>query len=108
MKRILLALIICSLVSACSHTPIKVETTPIERTPLELQEAAKLTLEPVQFDVVTKDNVEAKLGKSASYIALTPANYESLARNIQKIEGYIAEQKEILKSYKAYYEPKAK
>ena len=69
-------------------------------------------MEPVEYKVITPDNASAQFeaikakGSEPVFIGVTPKGYEALARNIEKIQGYSTEQKEIIRLYKDYYETK--
>lgn len=107
MKQILCALILSSSIglAGCQSTQ-EISSKPIERVALDISEPAPLSLTPVKFDVITPTNAEEKFKKTQdnTYIAMTPKDYESLAKNIERIQGWVAEHREVLKSYKIYYE----
>ena len=72
-------------------------------TPLELQD--------VDWIIITKDNAEEvfekiKNEKNGDYalFAVTDNGYEKLALNFADIRNKIAEQRQIILSYKEYYE----
>lgn len=93
------------MVTGCQR-PLEVLNKPIDKVALDMPAPAPISLTPVKFDVITPNNVEEKFKKTQdnTYIALTPKDYESLAKNIERIQGYMAEHREVLRSYKVYYE----
>ena len=65
----------------------------------------------VEWIIITKDNameifeeVKSK-GGEYSLFALTDTGYEKLALNFTDIRNRLAQQRQILLSYKEYYEP---
>lgn len=114
MKKILCVLLLSTsiLLSGCSlfTRDLEILNTPVERAQLDVSDPAPLSLEGVEFKVITPDTSKdafddaVKKGMKPVYIGLTPKQYEGLARNIEKIQGYVVEQKAIINSYRNYYE----
>jgi hypothetical protein len=89
-----------------------VVSKPIEKTPLNLTMPEPLSIKPVEWVVVTPDNVDEvfdKLkseGKDVVILAMTPDGYQRLAITMADIRALIATQRQIIIQYKQYYEPK--
>ena len=101
------------LLSSCVAGVKTLETYTIEkkREPLNLTMPAPLELQDVDWIVITKDNAEEvfekiKNEKNGDYalFALTDNGYEKLALNFADIRNKLAEQRQIILSYKEYYE----
>jgi hypothetical protein len=92
--------------------PIEVKTVAVERTPLNLREPAPLRPKPLEWVVITPENVEevwAKLRSNNSnvvIIGLTDDGYENLSITMAEIRNHLLMQSNIIKKYKEYYEPK--
>tara|TARA_B100000902_G_C27218579_1_gene868368 strand:+ start:617 stop:838 length:222 start_codon:yes stop_codon:yes gene_type:complete len=70
-----------------------------------------LQLQDVEWIIITKDNAEEvfemiKNEKNGDYalFAVTDKGYEKLALNMADIRNKLAEQRQIILSYKEYYE----
>tara|TARA_B110000503_G_scaffold110752_1_gene165697 strand:- start:894 stop:1124 length:231 start_codon:yes stop_codon:yes gene_type:complete len=70
-----------------------------------------LELEGVEWIIITKDNAnevfeKVKNNKNGDYalFAITDEGYEKLALNFTDIRNKLAEQRQIILSYKEYYE----
>ena len=101
------------LLSSCVAGVKTLETYTIEkkREPSALDMPAPLELQDVDWIIITKDNAEEvfekiKNEKNGDYalFALTDNGYEKLALNFADIRNKIAEQRQIILSYKDYYE----
>ena len=101
------------LLSSCVAGVKTLETYTIEkkREPLALDMPAPLELQDVDWIIITKDNADEvfekiKNEKNGDYalFALTDNGYEKLALNFADIRNRIAEQRQIILSYKDYYE----
>ena len=101
------------LLSSCVAGVKTLETYTIEkkREPLALDMPAPLELQDVDWIIITKDNADevfekVKNDKNGDYalFALTDNGYEKLALNFADIRNKIAEQRQIILSYKDYYE----
>jgi len=67
----------------------------------------EIKLESVKFSVVNKDNLEEKILEiekmlDGDFVAfmLTPIGYEKMAYNLQEVQRYILQQKEIILYYR--------
>lgn len=71
-----------------------------------------LSVKPVEWIIVTPDNVEEIFGqlrsegKDVVVLAMTPDGYQRLSITMADIRALIATQRQIILQYKEYYEPK--
>ena len=103
------------LLTSCAAGIKQITSYKIEkkREPLAIQDPTPLELQDVDWIIITKDNAEEvfekiKNDKNGDYalFALTDTGYEKLALNFADIRNKLAEQRQIILSYKEYYEPK--
>ena len=100
------------LLSSCVGAVKEITSYKIEkkREPLNLQDPTPLELQDVDWIIITKDNAEEVFkkikedGGEYSLFALTDKGYEKLALNFADIRNKLAEQRQIILSYKEYYE----
>tara|TARA_Y100000015_G_scaffold2931_1_gene2761 strand:+ start:113 stop:472 length:360 start_codon:yes stop_codon:yes gene_type:complete len=101
------------LLSSCAAGVKVIDTYKIEkkREPLALENPKPLELQDVDWIIITKENADevfekVKNDKNGDYalFALTDNGYEKLALNFADIRNKIAEQRQIILSYKEYYE----
>ena len=101
------------LLSSCAAGVKVIDTYTIEkkREPLDLNMPTPLELQDVDWIIITKENADEvfekiKNEKNGDYalFALTDNGYEKLALNFADIRNRIAEQRQIILSYKDYYE----
>ena len=101
------------LLSNCAAGVKVIDTYTIEkkREPLALADPKPLDLQDIDWIIITKDNADEvfekiKNEKNGDYalFALTDNGYEKLALNFADIRNKIAEQRQIILSYKDYYE----
>ena len=101
------------LLSSCAAGVKVIATYTIEkkREPLALADPKPLALQDIDWIIITKDNADEvfekiKNDKNGDYalFALTDNGYEKLALNFADIRNKIAEQRQIILSYKDYYE----
>ena len=101
------------LLSSCAAGVKVLDTYKIEkkREPLALENPAPLELQDVDWIIITKDNADEvfekiKNEKNGDYalFAVTDNGYEKLALNFADIRNKLAEQRQIILSYKEYYE----
>ena len=112
-KNILLLSLLAVFLTSCGSSvkEIQVSTVEVSKTPLNIQNLDPLQLQGVEWIIITKDNameifeeIKSK-GGEYSLFALTDTGYEKLALNFTDIRNRLAEQRQILLSYKEYYEP---
>lgn len=105
--------LIAILLSSCAAGVKVIDTYTIEkkREPLALADPKPLDLQDIEWIIITKDNADEvfekiKNDKNGDYalFALTDNGYEKLALNFADIRNKIAEQRQIILSYKDYYE----
>jgi len=118
-----LILIISLLLSSCSllsgfgwksEKPIEVRTLEQERVKLKIDSPEPLTIETMEWIVVTPENVNEvfkqleEKNTDLVLFAITDDGYEKLASDMVLIRNYIAQQRLIIMKYKDYYEPEQK
>ena len=100
------------LLSSCAAGVKVIDTYKIEkkREPLAIENPAPLELQDIDWIIITKDNADEVFekikagGGEYSLFALTDKGYEKLALNFADIRNKLAEQRQIILSYKEYYE----
>ena len=100
------------LLSSCAAGVKVIDTYKIEkkREPLALADPNPLALQDIDWIIITKDNADEVFekikagGGEYSLFALTDKGYEKLALNFADIRNKLAEQRQIILSYKDYYE----
>ena len=91
--------------------PIQVVTTPVEKTPLALENPQPLRLKPVDWIVVTPQNWEEVFKQMQAkdqnlvLFGLTSDGYQALSVTIAELRNLINTQRIIIQKYKDYYEP---
>jgi hypothetical protein len=105
--------LIAILLSSCASSVKEITSYKIEKKkePLNLDMPIPLELEGVEWIIITKDNAnevfeKVKNNKNGDYalFAITDEGYEKLALNFADIRNKLAEQRQIILSYKEYYE----
>ena len=92
--------------------PIVVQTKPVEKTPLALENPQPLRLKPVDWIVITPQNWEEVFKQMQTkeqnlvLFGLTSDGYQTLAVTIAELRNLINTQRIIIEKYKEYYEPK--
>ena len=100
------------LLSSCAAGVKVLDTYQIEkkREPLAIENPVPLELQDIDWIIITKDNADEVFekikagGGEYSLFALTDKGYEKLALNFADIRNKLAEQRQIILSYKDYYE----
>lgn len=99
------------LLTACASTKqIEISASPIEKPPLTLPNATKVSMRDVKWIVVNKDNIDtvlADLSKNGGNIvmfALTDKGYEALSLNTADLRQLIMQQQAIIAGYEQYYQ----
>lgn len=98
---------------ACGSTPIE-EVKPVEVRTVEVPRPApivpsvdQLRLRPVNWIVITPNNIEESFAKIQSgevvLFAVTTQGYENIALNISDIRSLIEQQKKIIAIYQTQY-----
>lgn len=109
---VLIAAITLSGCSLFNTKKIDIFSTPVEKTPLNLENPQPLNLKPIEWIVITPDTstkvwdqlVEKE--QSVALFALTDHNYKKLAIDFAEIRVFVDHQRTIINKYKEYYEPK--
>lgn len=107
---ILSTFLVLSLTACDSTKKIEVISSPIERVPLNLPPVDRVTLDEIEWILITPDNAEkvwADIEKKKYDIVLfglTDRGYESLSVNIAKLKQLVTQQKAVIAAYKRYYE----
>lgn len=89
---------------------VSINTTPLEKTPLNLAAPEPLHLKPVQWIVVTPQNAEQIFkqlearGLDPVLFALSDDGYMSLAESMSQVRNFMNTQRTIIIEYKKYYE----
>lgn len=97
--------------SACAPKvePVTYSSSPIEKPALILPQANTLTLNKVDYIVVTRDNIDQvfadleKNGKSVVLFAIDSDGYKQLSLNMAQILELVSQQKSIIAAYERYY-----
>lgn len=97
---------------ACSRLQpqvIEVSAKPIDKPELTLPPVDELRLREVNWIIINKDNLDAKLaeltagGKPLAMFVLTGEGYENLGLNISDIRALVQQQQAIIIAYENYY-----
>ena len=109
LRKNVLILLGALVISGCASS-IDVQTTPVPRTPLNIQNAPPLNLRSVEWIVVTPQNIDSVWQKLRDrnvdlvLFAVTDKGYEKLSLNLLDIRQFIDTQKQIIVKYREYYE----
>lgn len=87
----LLLLVLCGCASSVDFV-----SKPVERTPLNIDMPAPLTLEDVDWKL-------QKIGNDY-YFSLTKEDFERQTLNTDRMTGLLSVQRKIIEQYKTYYE----
>ena len=103
--------LVLMLLSSCgipNINPIQITSAPVERPPLVLPPVDTLSMRPVEWTIVTRDNVDevfAQLeasGQNLALFALTDEGYENLGLNFSDIRQLVQQQRAIIVAYENY------
>jgi hypothetical protein len=89
---------------------LQIFTKEIERTPLNLDASKPLSMEKLDWIIITEENYKEvfdklrKQNKSAVLFGLTDDGYETLSLNFAQVRKYIILNQNVIKKYKDYYE----
>ena len=107
---LILSTLVLSLAACSSVRRIEVATAPLERIPLTLPDIDTLTLDEVNWIVITPENIDQIFRDLETknfdivLFALTDNGYENISVNIAKIKKMVLQQKALIAAYKRYYE----
>ena len=112
-KNILLFGILAVFLTGCTSSvkELLITTVEVSKTPLNIPNPDPLEMRDVEWIIVTKDNAAEVFeqikssGGEYSVFAVTDTGYKSLQMNFVDIRNHLAEQRQIIISYKEYYEP---
>ena len=114
MVRLIVSVLVFGLLlNGCAGLAVKeISSYKIEkkRAKLDLADSHPLELQDVEWIIITKDNAEEVFEKVKSsngdyaLFAVTDKGYEKLSLNLADIRNKLAEQRQIILSYKEYYE----
>lgn len=113
-RKTMLSFIAASLLMTGCSTVLETRSVEVQRTKLNLEEPAPISARPIAWKIITPENaieVFADLEKSGDdpvLFGLTDDGYENLSKNILDIRNYIIQQRNIIKTYKTYYETEEK
>ena len=94
--------------------PVEVISKPAERTPLSITDPAPIRAKPIQWVVITRENINEvfdkleQQGVDAVVFAITDDGYKQLSITFAELRNLINTQRNIIIKYKDYYEPSAK
>lgn len=110
--KILLTVLLLASLAACSSIPNEVTTVvePAPRPDIVLPNVDKLTTRPVEWIVITPDNVDEvfatleEQGTDVVLFGLTDDGYENLSVNTANIIKLLEQKNAIIMAYKKYNE----
>ena len=112
---IILAIVLVAFVMSGCTTAVKtieVLNRPEPKTPIGIDLPEPLSLQPVEWIIITPENAEevwAKLSENPKgevvLFALDQNGYELVAKNFAQIRTALAEHRNVIIAYKDYYEP---
>jgi hypothetical protein len=106
----ILLLSLLLLLGGCASAPLKIQSTPVERVPLNLEQPAPLRITGPTWMIVTPENIDSiwqelkKNNIDLVLFAVTDNGYEQLSIGYAEIRNLINEQRIIISKYKEYYE----
>lgn len=95
MRNLSILLVLLLTLGGCAKT-LNVKTESVEREKLELSQPEPISLKPIHWHI---NEVDGEL-----YFGMTAESYENLSINMERVYGYMRQQKEIINQYKNYYE----
>ena len=88
---------------------IAVSAKPVEKPQLNLPPVDELNMRPVDWVIITEENLEQKLtelrgtGQPIAIFGLTGEGYENLGLNFSDIRAMVQQQEAIILAYESYY-----
>jgi hypothetical protein len=102
-----------TLLSSCGLTPqvrpIEITTAPVEKPVLTLPSVDQLSLRPVDWKIITRNNYEQVFteiessGRPVALFALTDEGYSNIGLNFSDIRTMVQQQQAIIVAYENYY-----
>ena len=92
--------------------PVEITTKAADKTPLALPDPEPINTSPIVWYIITPENYQevfkklADEGHDVVLFGVTDDGYQELAVLIADVRNHINQQREILKRYREYYEPK--
>jgi hypothetical protein len=102
----------CALLAWNAIKPIEIEKKAVARTPLNLPDPTPIKPAVPRWIIITPENqarvFEELRAANADQVlfALTDDGYEELAIDFAATRNFLSQQREMLKKYREYYEPK--
>lgn len=101
-------LLVLMLLTGCGARSIDIISKPLELETAQPADPSMVHMEPVNFRVITKDNLNAfiqeitKTQGTSNFviIAFTTTDYQNMALNLADLKRYIQQQKNIIVYYK--------
>ena len=101
------------LTTSCSSVKkLDIFKTEVPRQPLNLELPDPVKVQELKWYIINSENAAEVLEKVKAHgddpvlFGLTDEGYETLTINFAQIRAYIIKQREIIKQYQEYYEPK--
>ena len=96
-SKLLISIFILATLTACADPKEVVVTVPAPKIAItHPPKPAAISMKPVTFAVVTKDNI-SKLDAERVWYAITVDDYENLSSNTQEMLRYIKDQKSVIR-----------
>ena len=92
--------------------PVEITTKAADKTPLALPDPEPINTSPIVWYIITPENYQevfrklADEGHDVVLFGVTDDGYQELAVLIADVRNHIRQQREILRRYREYYEPK--
>ena len=92
--------------------PVEITTKAADKTPLALPDPEPVNTSPIVWYIITPENYQevfrklAEEGHDIVLFGITDDGYQELAVLIADVRNHINQQREILKRYREYYEPR--
>lgn len=96
------------LLTGCNSTEqLQVSTTTVTRPPLVVQDPDIIISRPVEWVIITPENIEevfSSLPPGTALFAVTAEGYSNLALNLSDTRALVEQQAQIIIAYRNYYE----
>lgn len=107
--RIIFTLVCCLFLAACGRGEgVTITTRPLEIDIAKTADPTGVSMLPVQFKVINKENLESFLsdlrtsqgGNNPVFFAITTKDYENMALNLADLRRFIEQQQSIIVYYR--------
>lgn len=113
MKTVLSVLALLLLTSCGGSSSIDIQTKPVETVTAQAADPAAVSMLPVRFRVVNRQNLDKLLAElrdsqgsdNPVFIAITTQDYENLVLNLADLTRYISQQKSVIVYYRNITQP---